>query len=64
MLGNSRIFGYYKDKGKLVIDETKAPMVRQLFEERTPERTKFFVRKSRINTGFTECIRYIFRLVI
>ena len=34
VLGNSRIFGYYKDKGKLVIDETKAPMVRQLFEER------------------------------
>ena len=33
VLGNSRIFGYYKDKGKLVIDETKAPMVRQLFEE-------------------------------
>ena len=30
----------------------------------TPERTKFFVRKSRINTGFTERIRYIFRLVI
>ena len=32
VLGNSRIFGYYKDKGKLVIDETEAPMVRQLFE--------------------------------
>ena len=30
----------------------------------TPERTKFFVRKSRINTGFTERIRYIFRIVI
>ena len=30
----------------------------------TPERTKFFARKSRINTGFTERIRYIFRLVI
>ena len=33
VLGNSRIFGYYKDKDKLVIDETEAPMVRQLFEE-------------------------------
>ena len=32
VLGNSRIFGYYKDKGRLVIDETEAPMVRQLFE--------------------------------
>ena len=32
VLGNSRIFGYCKDKGKLVIDETEAPMVRQLFE--------------------------------
>ena len=32
VLGNSRIFGYYKDKGKLVIDEDEAPMVRQLFE--------------------------------
>ena len=32
VLGNSRIFGYYKDKGKLVIDEAEAPMVRQLFE--------------------------------
>ena len=32
VLGNSRIFGYYKDTGKLVIDETEAPIVRQLFE--------------------------------
>ena len=32
VLGNSRIFGYYKDKGRLVIDEEEAPMVRQLFE--------------------------------
>ena len=29
VLGNRRIFGYYKDKGKLVFDETEAPMVRQ-----------------------------------
>ena len=32
VLGNSRIFGYIKDDGRLVIDETEAPMVRQLFE--------------------------------
>ena len=32
VLGNSRIFGYRKDKGRLVIDEAQAPMVRQLFE--------------------------------
>ena len=32
VLGNSRIFGYLKDDGRLVIDETEAPMVRQLFE--------------------------------
>ena len=32
VLGNNRIFGYIKDKGRLVIDETEAAMVRQLFE--------------------------------
>ena len=32
VLGNSRIFGYRKDGGKLVIDEAEAPMVRELFE--------------------------------
>ncbi len=32
VLGNSRIFGYRKDQKKLVIDETEAPMVRELFE--------------------------------
>ena len=32
VLGNGRIFGYVKDRGRLVIDETEAPMVRELFE--------------------------------
>ncbi len=32
VLGNSRIFGYVKDGGRLVIDEGEAPMVRELFE--------------------------------
>ena len=32
VLGNSRIFGYTKADGKLVIDETEVPMVRELFE--------------------------------
>ena len=32
VLGSSRIFGYTKDKGRLVIDEKEAVMVRQLFE--------------------------------
>lgn len=32
VLGNSRIFGYTKDGGRLVIDESEAPMVRELFE--------------------------------
>lgn len=32
VLGNSRIFGYQKDNKRLVIDETEAPMVRELFE--------------------------------
>ena len=32
VLGNSRIFGYQKDKGKLVIDEEQAVMVQELFE--------------------------------
>ena len=32
VLGNSRIFGYVKDGGKLIIDEDEAPMVRELFE--------------------------------
>ena len=32
VLGNSRIFGYVKDGGKLVIDEAQAEMVRELFD--------------------------------
>ena len=32
VLGNSRIFGYMKDGGKLTIDEDQAEMVRELFE--------------------------------
>ena len=32
VLGSSRIFGYTKDKGRLVIDEKEAVMVRQLFK--------------------------------
>ena len=32
VLGNSRIFGYTKDDGRLIIDETQAEMVRELFE--------------------------------
>jgi len=32
VLGNSRIFGYVKDGGRLVIDEEQAKMVRELFE--------------------------------
>ena len=32
VLGNSRIFGYRKDGGRLVIDEEQAQMVRELFE--------------------------------
>ena len=32
VLGNSRIFGYTKDDGRLVIDEEQAEMVRRLFE--------------------------------
>ena len=31
VLGNSRIFGYIKDGKRLIIDETQAPMVRDLF---------------------------------
>ena len=31
VLGNSRIFGYKKDNKRLVIDETQAPMIRNLF---------------------------------
>lgn len=31
VLGNSRIFGYLKDAKRLIIDETQAPMVRELF---------------------------------
>ena len=32
VLGNSRIFGYHKDGGRLVIDEEQAAMVRELFD--------------------------------
>lgn len=31
VLGNSRIFGYRKDHGRLVVDEEEAPLVRELF---------------------------------
>ena len=31
VLGNSRIFGYKKDDKRLIVDETQAPMVRDLF---------------------------------
>lgn len=40
VLGNSRIFGYTKADGKLVIDETEAPMVRELFELTRPANTR------------------------
>lgn len=32
VLGNNRIFGYRKDRGRLVVDEDEAVMVRELFE--------------------------------
>ena len=32
VLGNSRIFGYIKDGGRLIIDESEAAMVQELFE--------------------------------
>ena len=32
VLGNSRIFGYTKNNGRLVVDEEQAEMVRELFE--------------------------------
>ena len=32
VLGNSRIFGYVKDGGRLIVDEEQAVMVRELFE--------------------------------
>ena len=32
VLGNSRIFGYKKENKRLVIDESQAPMIRELFE--------------------------------
>ena len=31
VLGNNRIFGYQKDRGRLIIDEEQAPMVQELF---------------------------------
>lgn len=33
VLGNNRIFGYIKDNKRLIIDETQAPMVQELFEK-------------------------------
>ncbi len=30
--GNNNIFGYRKDKGKLVVHEEEAKMIRELFE--------------------------------
>ena len=32
VLGNNRIFGYQKDRGRLIIDEEQAPMVQELFQ--------------------------------
>ena len=36
----------------------------QMVKNGTPEKTKFFVRKSRIKEGYCDKIRYIFRLVV
>ena len=36
----------------------------QMVKNGTPERTKFFVRKSRTKEGYFDKIRYIFRLVV
>lgn len=33
VMGNSRIYGYNKDKGRLVIDEEEAVMIRDIFEK-------------------------------
>ena len=38
--------------------------VSDIWKNGTPERTKFFVRKSRIKEGYCDKIRYIFRLVV
>ena len=35
----------------------------QMVKHRSPERTKLFARKSRISTGYSTEIRYIFKLV-
>ena len=35
VLGNNRIWGYKKDRGKLVIDEKEARIVREIFEAYT-----------------------------
>ena len=32
VLGNNRIFGYQKDRGRLIVDEEQAPMVQELFQ--------------------------------
>ena len=32
VLGNNRIFGYRKDRGRLIVDEEEAPMVQELFQ--------------------------------
>ena len=36
----------------------------QMLKNVTPERTKFFVRKSSIKEGYCDKIRYIFRFVV
>ena len=36
----------------------------QMVKNGMPERTKFFLRKSRIKEGYCDKIRYIFRLVV
>ena len=36
----------------------------QMVKNGTPERTKFFVRKSRIKEGYCDNIRYIVQLII
>ena len=51
VLGNSRIFGYVKDGGRLVIDEAQAPMVRELFELYSTDQYSTGKRATEISMG-------------
>lgn len=70
VMGNSRIYGYNKDKGRLVIDEKEAIMIRDIFEKyatgewSTPMLEKYLYEKGYRNHNGGKIDRNVLRHII